>query len=80
MPYQLHSKQTAAGSVGLPGTRLGEARKGKREVGRRGGKKATSRVGGEVRHTRRNCEDDERGAGEGEATETGEGESMRVHS
>lgn len=67
-PHQLHSKQTAAGSVRLPGICLRERREeGSKEEGR---KKAMSRVGGEARRTRRNCKDEKSGAGEWEATET----------
>lgn len=57
MPYQLHSKQTAAGSVRLPGIRLGEGeRRGSREERRQ---KGMGREGGEVRRTRRDCKNDE---------------------
>ena len=72
VPYQPQSKKTAAGSDGLPGIRLREGRKESREAKGGGkGKRAMSRVGGEVRSTGRNCEDDERGAGAEEATRRG---------
>lgn len=43
-PYQLHSKQTRAGSVSLPGIRLGEEKKGGSDGG--GGKRRS--MGGEA--------------------------------
>lgn len=69
VPYQLHSKQTAAGSVGLPGICLGEGEeKGSREERRQ---KGMRRGGGEVRRTRRNCKNMTKRWGWRRGTETG---------
>lgn len=73
VPYQLHSKQTAAGSVRLLGICLGDReRRREREVG--GEQKTGTRSGGgEVRHTGRNCKNLKWGSNRGWGGETEEG-------
>lgn len=69
MPYQLHSKQTAAGSVRLPGICLGD--EGNRDI------EEKKRWRG-VRRTRRNCKNDERGWRRGTNRDGEESSNVRV--